>query len=79
MKQVIFSNWNFIRLLRLIMGVAILVQGVITKDVLFGIAGLLFTGMAVFNLGCCGGTGNCAAPPQKKDTVSKDIYYEEVV
>ena len=78
MKQMIFSNWNLIRVLRLAMGIAILVQGVMAKDVLFGIAGLLFTGMAVFNMGCCA-AGNCAAPPVKNESITKDIQYEEVV
>jgi len=78
MKQAIFRNWNFIRVLRLAMGIAIVVQGVMAKEVLFGIAGILFTGMAVFNMGCCA-AGNCAAPPVKDKSVSKEIQYEEVV
>lgn len=78
MKQAIFNNWNLIRLLRLIMGIAILLQGIMAKDVLFAIAGLLFSGMAVFNLGCCA-TGNCATPPVKSNSATKDIHYEEVV
>jgi hypothetical protein len=72
MKQMIFSNWNFMRALRLIMGIAIAVQAVMARDALFGLAGLLLTGMAVFNIGCC--------TPVKKNTEStKDITYEEVV
>jgi len=78
MKQVIFSNWNFIRVLRLAMGIAILVQAVMANDVLFGMIGILFTAMPVFNLGCCA-AGNCAAPVQKKDPNTKEIIYEEVV
>jgi hypothetical protein len=76
MKQIIFSNWTFIRFIRLAMGIAIVVQAVIAKDIMFGIAGLLFTGLAVFNLGCCG-TGSCYTPINKTNT-SKDIIYEEV-
>ena len=80
-KQTILSNWNFIRFLRLIFGIAIIVQAIIAKEVVFGIAGLLFTGMAVFNIGCCG-MGNCNTPNiTTKSTTgnSKDITYEEVV
>ena len=76
MKQIIFSNWTFIRFLRLAMGIAIIVQAVIAKDILFGIVGLLFTGLAVFNLGCCG-SGGCYRPINKSNT-TKDIIYEEV-
>ena len=76
MKQIVFNNWTFIRLLRLVMGIVIVVQAVIAKDILFGIAGLLFTGLAVFNLGCCG-TGGCYTPINKSNTI-KEISYEEV-
>jgi len=78
MKQVIFSNWNFIRVLRLAMGIAIMVQAFMAKDVLFGMIGILFTAMPVFNLGCCA-AGNCAAPVRKEDPNAKEINYEEVV
>jgi len=77
MKQTILSNWNFIRVLRLAMGIAIIVQAVMVKDLLFGLAGILFTGMAVFNAGCCG-TGGCYAPPKKNIEPAKEITYEEV-
>ncbi|HQS05798.1 MAG TPA: hypothetical protein PLT16_09195 [Daejeonella sp.] len=74
MKELIFSNWNIIRFLRLGIGLVILVQAVMAADILLG---LLFTGMAVFNASCCG-AGACAAPPAKNDTESKEISYEEV-
>jgi hypothetical protein len=46
-------------------GLVILVQALMAADILFGLIGLLFTGMAVFNASCCG-AGSCAAPPAKK-------------
>ena len=57
MKQTILSNWTFMRFFRLAIGIAILVQAVITKDLLFAFAGILFTAMPVFNVGCCGTAG----------------------
>jgi len=77
MKQVIFSNWNLVRVLRLIMGIAITVQAVMMKDVLFGATGFLFTIMPLFNMGCA--AGDCMAPPAREKTVTKEIVYEEVV
>jgi hypothetical protein len=77
MKEIIFSNWNIIRFLRLGIGLVILVQALMASDILFGLMGLLFTGMAVFNASCCG-TGSCAAPPAKRDSGSKEISYEEI-
>ncbi len=78
MKQSILNNWNLFRFLRLVIGVAIVVQGIFAKDIMFGFAGLLFTGMAVFNIGCCG-AGGCNAPTNKTSQTTKDIGYEEVV
>jgi NO-binding membrane sensor protein with MHYT domain len=81
MKEAMVTNWNFFRFLRLGIGIAIIVQAVMAKDMLFGIAGLLFTGMAVFNIGCCGmGKCNTSNIPQKKiSETTNDISYEEVV
>ena len=78
MKQTLLSNWNFMRLLRLGMGIAILVQGIILKDVLLAFAGIIFTAMPVFNVGCCGAAG-CATPLKKSHDTTKEIGYEEVV
>lgn len=78
MKHTILSNWSIIRFLRLGMGIAILVQAVIAKDILFAIAGLVFTAMPVFNIGCCG-TQGCYVPADKDQDKAKEITYEEVV
>jgi hypothetical protein len=78
MKQVLFSNWNFMRFLRLGLGIAIIVQSVIAGNWTMGILGLLFTAMPVFNIGCCG-TSGCSTPTKKTTETTKDISYEEVV
>jgi hypothetical protein len=78
MKQTILANWTLIRFLRLGLGIAIIIQAVIAKDVLFAVLGFAFTAMPVFNVGCCGTTG-CAAPPAKNQDTEKEIIYEEVV
>ena len=81
MKQSILSSWNFFRFFRLGIGLVILVQAVLARDVMFGIAGLLFTGMAVFNVGYCAIDG-CSTPnkaAKKTSETTKDIRYEKVV
>ena len=78
MKQGILRNWNFMRFVRLGVGIAIIVQAVIFKDLTMGIAGILLTSMPVFNFGCCGVSG-CNAPVHKKEQTTKEITYEEVV
>jgi hypothetical protein len=78
MKKLNLQNWNFFRVLRLVAGIAILVQAVLAKDILFGIAGLWFTAMPLFNIGCCA-TGNCSTGTKKPTEPEKEISYEEVV
>ena len=81
MKRMIFSNWNLFRILRLGLGIAIIVQAVMARDMLFAFAGLLFSLMALFNVGCCG-NGTCPPAPKNNPTPGtpiKDITYEEVV
>lgn len=78
MKKLSLQNWNIFRVLRLVAGIAILVQAIIARDILFGIAGLWFTAMPMFNIGCCA-TGNCYTRTKKITEPEKEISYEEVV
>ena len=78
MKDLVFNYCNIIRFLRLVIGLAIIVQAIVASELLFGLAGLLFTGMAVFNTSCLG-SGSCATKPPLNKTGSKDVSYEEVV
>jgi|GEM_PF-362013 len=77
MKYSILHNWNLFRFLRLALGIAIIVQGAMARDLLFVIAGTLFTLLAIFNAGCCAGNNCYSAPKKNNDT--KEITYEEVV
>ena len=78
MKQAISGNWNFMRFIRLGLGIAIIVQAVIAKDWTMGILGVLFTCVPIFNIGCCG-AGGCSTPTNKKQLSTKNITCEEVV
>jgi hypothetical protein len=78
MKQSILSNWNIFRFIRLVMGVAITVQAILMQDIIVGVAGLLITSMAIFNIGCCG-TGGCSVSSKKTSQTTKEISYEEVI
>jgi hypothetical protein len=59
LMKAILHGWNIMRIVRFGFGLAILIQGVVAKDSLTIILGLILGGMAVANLGCCG-TGGCA-------------------
>lgn len=56
--KTILQRWDFVRVLRLVLGGAILIQGIVANDVPTMLLGSLFGGMALANIGCCG-TGGC--------------------
>lgn len=74
--KAILQKWNFIRLLRLVLGIAILAQGIYHMDTLTIILGAAFSGMAVANVGCCG-TSGCAVNSTRVPK-TKNIQYEEL-
>lgn len=57
MKTVLLSGWNFMRVLRLVMGITGLIFSILNKDSLLGIAGGFLLLMAILNIGCCGING----------------------
>jgi len=77
MKQRLISNWSLMRWLRLVMGIAILVQALLVNDIPLAIAGILFTALPLFNLGCCGGV--CSTSTFSENKKNSEVHYEEVV
>jgi hypothetical protein len=77
MTNSFLKNWNFFRVLRLLMGLLILAQAFVSKDILFGLAGLLFTLMPLLNQGCCSIQSQCHVDTNTKSS-RKEIKYEEV-
>ena len=78
-KEMLFTNWHFMRWLRLGIGLFITVQTVQTHDVLSGLIAAFFLFQAATNTGC-GGAAGCATMPMTKSNVAKtdDIEFEEV-
>lgn len=74
--KTVLQGWNFMRMLRLVLGVAILVQGIVGKDTMTIILGTAFGGMALANVGCCGSNG-CAVN-YRKNVIEKEISYEKL-
>lgn len=71
------KNWNIIRFLRLIIGVFVVVQGIISKEWLFVFLGGLFALMPLMNVGC--GASGCKTPRYKNTKEEQDeIHYEEI-
>ena len=61
LKQRLFSNWHFMRIVRLVLSVALLVMAMQGKDVAMGGLGLFFLITTIAGLGCCSPQG-CSIP-----------------
>jgi hypothetical protein len=74
--KAILNNWSIMRGLRLLLGIAALVQALIQKDIMLGLlAGFLLL-TAIANIGCCGANG-CAVN-FRENRNKKEIIYEEL-
>jgi hypothetical protein len=67
MKQRIITNWNLVRFLRLVIGLAAAIQGILQREVVVTIAGLFLFSTAIFNYGCCGSGGCSVSYPSKEN------------
>lgn len=77
--KTITSNWPFMRVLRVVLSLAILVQSWYAQDGTTAVIGIMLLAMGLFNIGCCG-TSGCYTPLKNKQPVSsKEAIYEEVV
>lgn len=72
MKNIVIQNWTFFRVIRLLMGIAIIFQSFIVKDLFFVIAGFVFSAMALFNTSCCG-TTSCNSVNIESNKNKKEI------
>ncbi len=78
-KQMIFTNWHFMRWLRLVLGGFIAIQAIQNHDLVPGLIGVFFLYQAITNTGCCG-TKSCAVTPTKntEEIKVRDIEFEEI-
>ena len=74
--KAILQGWNFMRILRLGLGIAIIVQGIVAKETMTMVLGAIFGGMALANIGCCG-TNSCAIN-NRSTNKTQTIDYEEL-
>lgn len=78
MLTVLTRGWNIMRVIRLVLGLIILVQGIMARDVMYGFFGVFLSFLALVNVGCCG-VGGCSVPSvSSKGSKTKEIEYEEV-
>ena len=77
-KEIFYQNWNFMRLLRLGLGIYIAVQAFETQSIFSGLVAIFFIFQAVTNTACCGSNG-CAVPTKKNHSDrSEKVKFEEI-
>jgi len=65
-RQEFFSNWNFLRIIRLVAGISILVYGYRQMDWLLIMIGTTFGIMAIVNSQCGPFSNSCKVEYNKK-------------
>lgn len=76
--SVLVSGWNLMRIIRLLLGIFILAEGISSQQWIPGIIGGIFLMQALLNVGCCG-TNSCNVADSKVDpNKSETIQYEEI-
>lgn len=71
----IFEGWNLMRLLRLLMGIFILVEGIKSQQTLFIILGVSFSILPLLNIGCCT-TGGCSTKAHRLSENEETTFTE---
>lgn len=77
MIQNIIKNWSFVRLLRLVMGIVLVVEAVKSGMWFLVAVGAVFVAMPLLNIGCCA-TGNCSVSTRHSNNTNDDTEYEEI-
>ena len=80
MRDTLLSGWNFMRIIRLVLGIMLVVQAIQQQFWAAGLLGGLLLFQAMTNTGCCGAAG-CGVPPAKKNGSENnldDVEYVEV-
>lgn len=77
-KQVLLSNWHFMRWLRLALGLFIGVQAFQLHDTLSGFIAAFLLFQVITNTGCCGASGCSVPAPGNNQKHLDEVEYEEV-
>lgn len=81
LKSQLLSQWGFARIIRLVLGIVVLIQGVQAASFMLAVFGALFILQGLLNAGCCGANG-CGIPRYKENlkdgAAIKETTYEEI-
>jgi hypothetical protein len=78
LKARLLTNWHFVRVFRLGIGIMMLVMGIQNKDWAIGLFSAFFLYQAITDTGCCGSQG-CAPPKRKGSDLSTTRNHNEVI
>lgn len=76
--RTVLTHWNAMRLLRLVLGIIVIVQGVNNGEALYWVLGGMLVLMALANAGCCGAGGCTVDTRRTLLEEEKEVVYEEV-
>ncbi len=74
--KAMLRGWDLFRIIRAGLGIAVIVQGIVESEIMIVVVGVIFGGMALFNIGCCGANG-CAVNSRSTNK-TREIDYEEL-
>jgi hypothetical protein len=69
------GSWNLMRILRLSIGLAIIIMGLVAGEWILITAGIWFSLMPLLNVGC---GGMCYTPPAAKNSALENTPYEKI-
>ncbi len=75
-RKIMFTGWNFMRWLRLSLGLFVAYQAFELQNGLLGLLAGLFIFQALSNAACCGSTSCNTAPPKQSFGKTKDVENE---
>jgi hypothetical protein len=82
MKERILTNWTFVRVLFVVIGISIIVQSVMARQWFGVFFGGYFTSMGIFSFGCASGKCfgvNCRTETSQSSASDfQDVEFEEV-
>lgn len=78
LKRTLFTDWHFMRWVRLIFGVFAVATAVWFNDGFMGIIGGFFLLTAFTNTGCCGASGCAVRPKGSQLKETEEVSFEEI-
>lgn len=67
----ILKNWDFVRIVRLLLGVLIAIYSISSKDYIFLVLAGFLLFQAIMNISCCG-SGGCNTDTKYKENIYGD-------